>query len=90
MLVLFDSYIRTKKCNNVPFYEQSFVDEAHDQELTWFHESYGRMKLYRLHQADDTTFIAEDLKRTCSTSNPSWDWYSEHPESALQNIKGAK
>ena len=82
-IVLFDSYIRTKK-GLLPFYEESFVDEAHDQELIWFHESYGCMKLYRLHQADDTTFIAEDLKRMCSTSHPNWGRYSEHPELAIQ------
>ena len=82
--VLFDSFLRTKKGTLLPYYEESFVDEAHDQELIWFHESYGCMKLYRLHQADDTTFIAEDLKRMCFTSNPNWGRYLKHPELALQ------
>ena len=84
LIVLFDSEIKTKK-GWKPFWEQSYVDNAQDQELTWFHESYGRMKLYRLHRVDAKTFIAEDLKKMCSTSNPNWNFYLEHPEYALNS-----
>ena len=61
------------------------MEEATDNELVWFHEGYGMMKLYRLLQVDDKNFIAEDLHKYCRTSNPKWETFSEKPELALNS-----
>ena len=55
--VLFDSILRTKRGTYIPFWETSYMEEATDNELVWFHEGYGMMKLYRLLQVDDKNFI---------------------------------
>lgn len=60
-----------------------------DKELMWFHESYGLMKLYRIHKVDELNFVAEDLHKGVYTSDEDWDKYCENPELVLDfNKKG--
>lgn len=83
--VLFDSILRTKRGTYIPFWETSYMEEATDNELVWFHEGYGMTKLYRLLQVDDKNFIAEDLHTYCRTSNPKLETFIEKPELALNS-----
>lgn len=82
--IWFDAWIRTRK-GRKPWYDFVVVEhELEDQSLHWFHEGYGRMKLYRLHKVDDYNFVAESTKRGCWTSDSNWRSWSEKPELALQ------
>ena len=83
MTVYFDDTLRTHKGKRVPFYDITQVSNATDGELKWFHERYGYMKLYRLHQVDETNFIAEDLHISCKTSDEHWREWGENPLLAL-------
>lgn len=60
--VYFDSTVRTKSGKRAPFWDSTVIeDDLEDKQEIWFHESYGRCKLYRLHKVDETNYIAEDL-----------------------------
>ena len=80
--IYFDDTLRTRK-GRVPFYDFTQVSETTDGELVWFHERYGYMKLYRLHQVDADNFIAEDLHTVCRTSDERWSEWGENPLLAL-------
>ena len=81
--VYFDDTLRTYKGKRVPYYDCTQVSNATDGELAWFHEGYGCMKLYRLHQVDADNFVAEDLHILCYTSSEVWRAWSENPLLAL-------
>ena len=64
--VLFDSKLRCKSGKVIPYYDTHWYEDPNnkftDKSDHWFHEGYGYLKKYRLHQVDNTnTFIAEDL-----------------------------
>ena len=80
--VYFDDTLRTRK-GVTPYYDTTEVSNATDGELVWFHERYGYMKLYRLHEVDSTNFIAEDLHIVCRTCDERWYEWSENPLLAL-------
>lgn len=81
--VLFDSYLKCRSGRRLPYYDVSYVEKAEDQELVWFHEGYGLMKLYRLHEVDRENYIAEPTKVSCYTKSDKWDLYKSNPELAL-------
>ena len=84
--IYFDSFLKTRKGKVVPFYDRVMVEKDEpikDKTLMWFHESYGYMKLYRLHKVDDENYIAEDTKTSCRTNNENWKKFLENPILAL-------
>lgn len=82
-IVYFDSTLRTRKGNRVPYWDTTYVDNVHNGELKWFHEGYGTMCLYKLHQVDDCNFIAENLHKFCRTADARWSTWVKFPELAL-------
>lgn len=80
--VYFDAKLRTRK-GFIPYWDEVRVDSAYDGQLVWFHERYGRMYLYRLHQVDDRNFIAEDTGARCSTDREEWEAWHANPALAL-------
>ena len=91
--VLFDSYLKCRSGKIKPYYESSFhVDDLYDKKLVWFHESYGLMKLYRVHRVEgpetdeyDATYIAEAVGPSCFTRDARWNEVAENPELCLEN-----
>lgn len=83
--VWFDAWIRTKKGKCVPFYDFTTMErEIKDQELVWFHEGYGYMRLYRLHKVDDENYIAELINNCgCYTCSEEWDSWLKNPQLAI-------
>ena len=82
--IWFDSYIKTRSGKRIPYADFSVLERrVNDQELIWFHESYGLMKLYRVHKVDDQNFVAEYTWVSCYTSSDKWERYLDQPELAL-------
>ena len=79
--VYFDSTFRSKKTGNrIYFYDTTTVSEAQDNQLIWFHTSYGRCHLYKLLQVDDTNYIAQDMHKTLWHTDPDREYRLAHPE----------
>ena len=58
--ILFDSTLRTRKGEHIPYYDEQFTDTEHyDQQIIKVHTGHGTMRNYRLHQVDHKHFIAE-------------------------------
>ena len=55
--ILFDATLKTKR-GHIPYYDELHVDHAVDNEIITVHTTYGRLRHYRLLQADAKTFIA--------------------------------
>lgn len=91
VFVYFDSILKTRNGKKIPYWESSYLNdnEVADNQLTWFHEGYGLMKLYKLLKVDDNNYIAENMKRSIRTGSPNWPEYSEHPALALNGVKHA-
>lgn len=85
--VYFDSRLKTKTKGTIPYYDISFnVANCEDKKLMWFHEGYGMMRLYRIHQIDRSSdFIAELAGPICRTSSSEWTSYLENPEYAMKD-----
>ena len=82
--IWFDSYIKTRSGKRIPYADFSVLERrVNDQELIWFHESYGLMMLYRVHKVDDENFVAEYMRVSCYTSSDNWERYLDDPELAL-------
>ena len=85
MNIYFDSTLRTRSGRRVPYWDITRTDaKIRDGELRWFHEGYGRMKLYRLWKVDEENFIADSTGVWSHTHDPNWELYSKDPELALQ------
>ena len=91
-LLLFDDTLKCRSGKRIPYYNQQTTgndddSDVIDQSLHWFHEGYGSMQLYRLHEADEDDryiyYICEPLHKYCSTSSDNWDAWSRQPELAL-------
>ena len=83
--IWFDDKIKTRSGKRVPFWNFTILEqEVKDKELMWFHEAYEMMGLYRVHKVDTENFVAEDLGKWISTSNPDWEKYCDNPELALR------
>lgn len=84
--VWFDDFLKCRSGKVVPYYDRASVsdDEIFDKKLIWFHEGYGRMVLYRVHQVDDTDdYIAESMRKSTYTGSDNWKLWSDNPELAL-------
>ena len=83
-IVWFDDTVRGRNGNIFPFW--SFVtleSEIKDQELTWFHERYGWMQLYRLWKVDAENFVAEKIGRKIRKDSDEYKEWRSKPELAL-------
>lgn len=63
--VYFDSVIKNRKGEKIPFYDITQIEGIKDGELRWVHERHGLMKLYRFIKVDECNYIAEYLNKTC-------------------------
>lgn len=84
--IYFDATLRTCRGKHVPFWDTLHIEKehpAHDKDLVWFHEGYGKMALYRLHKVDEENYIAEKMNKYVSTSNPNCKKLLAHPELVL-------
>ena len=82
-IVLFDAKIKTRR-GVIPYYEQTYTEGKTDGDLVWFHESYGRMRLYKLEYVDDDTFIAVDMRRCTWAGSDDYTRWSKNPSAAIK------
>ena len=88
-IILFDATLYLRKSRkSIPYYDQTYVDQPLvDGSLHWFHESYGRMELYKIHAVDDDHSIAEPMHRVIYTNDSECSHYMMHPELALVDLE---
>lgn len=84
--VLFDSMLRCRSGKLVPYWDTVYTDTV--KPLMWFHEGYGTMRLYRLHDVDGKTFIAEYTGVQSWTEDPLYAVYSKFPQLAMDVKQG--
>lgn len=85
--IYFDKMLKTRKGKKVSFWDCGYLEhEVSDNELVWFHEGYGLMKLYRLIKVDEKNYIAEKTNCSVTTNNEKWKDYSSNPELALKEL----
>ena len=84
--VYFDDVLKTRSGKIKPFWSVSYIEEgASDNQLVWFHERYGLMRLYRLLKVDDKNYIAEYAGRCICTNDSRWSDWLANPELALKS-----
>lgn len=79
--VFFDSTFKSKNTGKIFYdYDTTTMPEAHDNELVWVHIHYGRMRLYKLLQVDDSNYIAQDMHKFLWPGDENYEHRLAHPE----------
>lgn len=85
--IYFDKILKTRKGKKLSFWDCGYLErEVDDNELVWFNDGYGLMKLYRLIKVDEKNYIAKNTKCSVTINNERWKEYSSNPELALKEL----